>query len=272
MRLYMEAILEYVPRRHAYAPSRLDYMGRRAAYYPRQLVYAADAHYIKAALIYLLVVTGATSGVVQLGQILLTRDRAVRETYSVQAVQTYPRSTKKPLAKSSAIISSNLLPASSSSSSIVTSNLIPTNTNTVSNNLLPVNVSADGVVWPIQGKVTTQFGEPHLPYQATHTGIDISSARPIGVTPITVFKAGTVVAVNRSGGFGNHVIVDHGGGITSLYGHMADIQVLVGQQVKPGDVLGHEGSSGVSTGTHLHFEIRQNGTPVNPHAFVPGSP
>jgi murein DD-endopeptidase MepM/ murein hydrolase activator NlpD len=133
-------------------------------------------------------------------------------------------------------------------------------------------VSSVAPVWPIHGKVTTEFGVPHQPWQRTHTGIDISSAKPSGVTVVTVFEPGTVVDISRSGGYGNHVTVDHGGGLTSLYGHLNDISVRAGQAVRPGDVLGHEGRTGTATGTHLHFEVLLNGTPVNPHRYVPGSP
>lgn len=128
-------------------------------------------------------------------------------------------------------------------------------------------------VWPIHGIVTTQFGASDRPFQSSHTGIDISSAKPAGVTPVTTFRAGTVVQVIHSNvSFGNHVIVDHGNGLTSLYGHLANTTVSVGQHVIPGDTLGHEGSTGASTGPHLHFEIDLNGKPVNPRGYLTGNP
>ncbi|HSX17805.1 MAG TPA: M23 family metallopeptidase [Candidatus Saccharimonadales bacterium] len=127
--------------------------------------------------------------------------------------------------------------------------------------------------WPIHGTVTTEFGVPHWPYQPTHTGIDISDMLPSGITPIHPFKPGKVIeTVHSNVGFGNHVVIDHGGGITSLYGHLASISVHVGQQVDKSAVLGYEGSTGASTGTHLHFEIRLNGQPVNPRLYVSGQP
>ncbi|HSX32702.1 MAG TPA: M23 family metallopeptidase, partial [Candidatus Saccharimonadales bacterium] len=92
-------------------------------------------------------------------------------------------------------------------------------------------VQADPI-WPIHGAVTTQFGVPHWPYQPTHTGIDISDGRPSGVTPIVPFRPGKVIeAVHSSVSLGNHVVVDHGDGITSVYGHMYSIKVQVGQEV-----------------------------------------
>jgi murein DD-endopeptidase MepM/ murein hydrolase activator NlpD len=127
--------------------------------------------------------------------------------------------------------------------------------------------------WPIHGAITTGFGVPHWPYQPTHTGLDISDGHPAGVTPIHAFKPGRVIQTVRSySGYGNHVIIDHGAGITSLYGHLASIAVQPGQMVDSSATLGFEGSTGASTGTHLHFEIRLNGQPVNPLQYVSGRP
>jgi hypothetical protein len=127
--------------------------------------------------------------------------------------------------------------------------------------------------WPIHGVITTDFGVPHWPYQPTHTGLDISDGRPAGTTPIKSFKPGRVVEVVHSNvSLGNHVVVDHGGGITSVYGHMAFTSVQVGQQVDKSTTLGYEGSTGASTGTHLHFEIRLNGQPMDPRKYVSGHP
>lgn len=127
--------------------------------------------------------------------------------------------------------------------------------------------------WPMHGEITTQFGVPHWPYQPTHTGIDISDGQRSGVTPIKLFKPGRVIETTVSNvGLGKHVIVDHGGGITSVYGHLASISVQVGQEVNQSTTLGYEGSTGASTGTHLHFEIRLNGQPVDPRQYVGGQP
>jgi murein DD-endopeptidase MepM/ murein hydrolase activator NlpD len=127
--------------------------------------------------------------------------------------------------------------------------------------------------WPIHGAITTQFGVPELPYERIHTGLDISDGRSPGTTPILPFKAGRVAEVVRSSfGLGNHIILDHGGGVTSVYGHLYSVSVQVGQSVVPTTILGYEGSTGASTGTHLHFEIRVNGQPENPLQFIPGHP
>lgn len=131
---------------------------------------------------------------------------------------------------------------------------------------------AVAVQWPIHGEITTLFGVPELPYEAIHTGLDISDGTYPGTTPIKPFKPGKVVEVIRGGGLGNHVVIDHGGGITSVYGHLYSISVHVGQKVDKNSIIGFEGSTGVSTGTHLHFEIHKNGQPVNPLDYIPGRP
>lgn len=128
-------------------------------------------------------------------------------------------------------------------------------------------------IWPIHGRVTTNFGVPHRPYQVTHTGLDISSGGRSGATAIMPFKPGRVIdAVKSKQGLGNHVVIDHGDGLTSVYGHMSSLAVENGQEVTQDTVLGYEGSTGVSTGTHLHFEIRQDGQALNPLDFIEGRP
>jgi hypothetical protein len=130
-----------------------------------------------------------------------------------------------------------------------------------------------GPVWPMHGAITTEFGTPHRPYQHTHTGMDISDGQRSGVTPIKPFRPGKVVdAIRSNRGLGNHVIVDHGNGVTSVYAHLYSIAVHIGQEVTIDTVLGTEGSTGVSTGTHLHFEIRVNGQAANPRHFISGQP
>lgn len=127
--------------------------------------------------------------------------------------------------------------------------------------------------WPIHGAITTLFGVPELPYEAIHTGLDISDGKAPGITPVHAFKAGKVIAtIYGYTGLGNHVIIDHGDGLQSVYGHLHAISVHVGQQVTTSTVVGYEGSTGVSTGTHLHFEVHVNGTPVDPHRYIAGQP
>jgi hypothetical protein len=126
--------------------------------------------------------------------------------------------------------------------------------------------------WPIHGEITTYFGEKGRYYHPTHTGIDISDGQPSGVTPIHPFRSGKVIVVTRTSGLGNHVIIDHGNGITSVYGHMYSVAVKEGQDVDTSTVLGREGTTGVSTGPHLHFEIRVNGQATDPRGFIAGRP
>lgn len=103
--------------------------------------------------------------------------------------------------------------------------------------------------------------------------MDISSGNRSGVMPIKPFRAGVVVeAVHTRYGLGNHVVVDHGEGITSTYAHLYSIAVHVGQPVGTDTALGQEGSTGVSTGTHLHFEIRKDGQLQNPQDYIAGTP
>jgi murein DD-endopeptidase MepM/ murein hydrolase activator NlpD len=133
-----------------------------------------------------------------------------------------------------------------------------------------INSIAMATVWPVHGVVTLEFGESDLPYQPFHTGIDI--AEKMG-DPITPFMKGKVQSVNHlSWGYGKYVVIDHGNNITSLYGHMSETDASVGQIVQPGDVIGKEGSTGWSTGPHVHFQINVFGIPVNPRTFVGGNP
>lgn len=138
------------------------------------------------------------------------------------------------------------------------------------------NSHSSGVVttsWPIHGRVTTLFGVPHWPYQPTHTGLDISSGNASGRTGVLPYLPGKVKeTIYSSRGLGNHVIVDHGNGVTSVYAHLATIKVQREQDVTKDTILGYEGSTGASTGTHLHFEIRINDQPVNPKQYVSGQP
>jgi murein DD-endopeptidase MepM/ murein hydrolase activator NlpD len=137
----------------------------------------------------------------------------------------------------------------------------------------PTSGHEAGPKWPIHGQITTEFGVEHWPYQKTHTGLDISDGKWPGVTPIKPFRPGRVIHVTHSAyGLGNHVIVDHGSGVTSVYAHLYSIAVKVGQEVDQKTTLGLEGSTGASTGTHLHFEVRVNGKAADPRRFISGHP
>ena len=98
-----------------------------------------------------------------------------------------------------------------------------------------------------------------------HLGIDI--AAPDG-TPIVAAKSGTVVSAGWGGGYGNVVVIDHGGGFATAYAHQSKLAVSVGQDVTQGQLIGYVGSTGTSTGNHLHFECRLNGVAQNPRGFL----
>lgn len=122
-------------------------------------------------------------------------------------------------------------------------------------------VSATGIwIWPTAGRITQNF-------KSWHKGLDIANS---GGGPILAADSGTVVVAGwiDNTGYGNRVMVNHGNGYSTLYGHMSKISVVVGQTVKRGDVLGQMGSTGRSTGTHLHFEIRSESGNRDPLGYL----
>lgn len=122
--------------------------------------------------------------------------------------------------------------------------------------------SPSGYIWPVAGPVTSTFGPR---WGRMHEGIDI--AAPSGA-PIRSAAAGTVIYAGWLGGYGNLVVVDHGGGVSTAYAHMSSIASGTGQQVALGQVIGYVGSTGHSTGPHLHFEVRINGQAVDPLRYL----
>jgi len=117
-------------------------------------------------------------------------------------------------------------------------------------------------MWPVNGTVTSEFGPR---WGSFHPGLDI--ADPAG-TPIAASKAGVVVFAGSNGGYGLFVIIDHGGGFATAYAHQSRLGVSQGQQVSQGQTIGYVGSTGFSTGNHVHFEIRVNGTAQNPRSYL----
>ena len=124
-------------------------------------------------------------------------------------------------------------------------------------------VSGSGLMWPVRGRVTSNYGRR---WGRLHAGIDIGA--PKG-TPIRAAKAGTVRFAGQMSGYGNVVILDHGGGLSTLYGHQSRLGSRRGQKVDQGQTIGYVGSTGRSTGNHLHLEVRINGSPQNPRRYLP---
>ena len=123
-------------------------------------------------------------------------------------------------------------------------------------------------LWPVEGPITGSFGERTDPFNgegAFHSGVDISAA--VG-QPVIAPADGIVEFADFSGGYGRAIILGHGHGVTTRYGHLASFAVTAGQYVHRGDTIGYVGLSGRSTGPHLHYEVRINDTPVNPHKFL----
>jgi murein DD-endopeptidase MepM/ murein hydrolase activator NlpD len=133
--------------------------------------------------------------------------------------------------------------------------------------------NGNGWGWPAFGPITTYFGQCLVAGSCPHRGIDIGLAAYVAQgthAEILAGARGTVIRVEwTTYGYGYHVIVDHGLGVTSLYGHMSDIWVTPGQQVSQGQALGLSGNTGYSTGEHLHFEIMVNGGVVDPLIYLP---
>lgn len=122
--------------------------------------------------------------------------------------------------------------------------------------------SAAGLIWPVDGVVVSGYG---MRWGRMHEGIDISASSG---TPIRAAAAGTVIHAGWLGGYGNLVVVDHGDGLATAYAHASVIVVVVGQQVSQGETVSLVGSTGNSSGPHLHFEVRVNGDAVDPLFYL----
>jgi murein DD-endopeptidase MepM/ murein hydrolase activator NlpD len=123
-------------------------------------------------------------------------------------------------------------------------------------------------LWPVEGRVTSSFGERIDPFNgegAFHSGVDISTAYG---TPIIAPADGVVEFADFMSGYGRLVMIDHGHGITTRYGHMSAFAVSPGQSIKRGQIIGYVGASGRVTSAHLHYEVRINDTPVNPYKYL----
>ncbi|MCA1816089.1 MAG: M23 family metallopeptidase [Acidobacteria bacterium] len=125
-------------------------------------------------------------------------------------------------------------------------------------------------IFPVLGEMTDGFGGRRNPFGGSsyefHPGQDIRAERG---TPVVAAANGTVVFADWQSGYGQMVEVDHGGGLTTRYAHLSKIEATTGQQIARGQLLGRVGSTGRSTGPHLHYEVRINGESVNPLAYLP---
>ena len=126
----------------------------------------------------------------------------------------------------------------------------------------PVRSSSGALLWPVDGPVTSPFG---WRWGRMHEGIDIG----VGYgTPIHAAASGSVIYAGWMSGYGNLVVLDHGDGLATAYGHQSQLAVSIGQSVSQGQVIGYVGSTGHSTGPHLHFEVRVDGSAVDPLGYL----
>jgi murein DD-endopeptidase MepM/ murein hydrolase activator NlpD len=127
-------------------------------------------------------------------------------------------------------------------------------------------------IWPVQGTLESGYGGRRNPFGGSsyeyHEGQDIEAEMG---TPVVAAASGTVTIACAQNGYGNVVYIDHGNGLSTRYGHLSQIDATVGQKIARGEVLGRVGSTGRSTGPHLHYEVRINNTPVNPRPYLPGA-
>jgi murein DD-endopeptidase MepM/ murein hydrolase activator NlpD len=126
----------------------------------------------------------------------------------------------------------------------------------------PVRGGSSGFIWPVNGPIVSPFG---MRWGSMHEGVDI--AVPTG-TPIRAAKAGTVRIAAPTGGYGNYTCIDHGGGLSTCYGHQQSFSVSVGDSVSQGQVIGTTDCTGHCFGPHVHFEVRVNGQAVDPMGYL----
>jgi murein DD-endopeptidase MepM/ murein hydrolase activator NlpD len=122
--------------------------------------------------------------------------------------------------------------------------------------------SASGLIWPVSGPVVSPFG---MRWGRMHEGIDISAGSG---APVAAAASGTVISVGYMGGYGNLVVIDHGGGLATAYAHLSGYAVGPGQSVSQGQVVGYVGCTGHCYGPHLHFEVRVSGAAVDPLGYL----
>jgi murein DD-endopeptidase MepM/ murein hydrolase activator NlpD len=136
-----------------------------------------------------------------------------------------------------------------------------------------LDAGSEAMAMPVRGRVSSLFGErfhPVLHYRRMHNGVDVAARDG---APIVAAASGRVVSAGWSGGYGRRVVIAHGDGLQTTYAHMSSIAAAPGSTVRQGQVIGYVGSSGLSTGPHLHYEVRRDGQLVNPLSVkLPQSP
>ena len=134
----------------------------------------------------------------------------------------------------------------------------------------PIDRTTVPSIWPLRGQITAGFGQRMDPFSgegAFHAGVDICA--PLG-TRVQAAADGIVLAAGPESGYGSQILIDHGNGLTTKYGHLSRIFVVVGQELRRGQVIGAVGMTGKTTGPHLHYEVLIHDTPVNPTKYLRG--
>ena len=191
--------------------------------------------------------------------------RAAAEREAARQAAARDAAARDAAARAAAASATNTSSNSSSASSSSTSSSSSSSTSAPEEPAPPPVPSGGGYVWPACGSVTSEFG---WRWGRPHRGLDIDDNRS---SVIVAAQSGTVISAGwNSGGFGNLTLISHGDGVVTAYAHQASIHVSTGQTVSRGQQIGIIGTTGSSTGTHLHFETRVGGTAVNPRNYLSG--
>jgi murein DD-endopeptidase MepM/ murein hydrolase activator NlpD len=132
----------------------------------------------------------------------------------------------------------------------------------------PIYFKGGKLAWPLRGKITSPYGtriHPVFKTKATHTGLDIDGLRG---DPVRAAMDGEVLYTGWLRGYGQVIVLDHGGNLTTVYGHLSGIDAMENSKVKTGDIIGRVGATGIATGPHLHFEVRVNGNTTDPIRYL----
>ncbi len=123
-------------------------------------------------------------------------------------------------------------------------------------------------MWPVNGQIVSRFGDRSDPLSGEggfHAGVDLTATMG---TPVYAAADGIISAAQFANRYGRAILIDHGHGMTTLYAHLSNFEIVPGEEVRRGQLIGHSGASGRVSGPHLHFEVRQGGSPVNPARYL----